>query len=406
MNPIRAAGVIALLALVVRGAYWGLRGTQVGQDTPGYLDLCGEWASDPLGAATQANGIDTLSFTFPLCAVNALPGDVAPQWVLVQLILSALGCGLLFDACRRLLGMQVAWIAGLIYALLWEAIQWDVYVLTDSLFIFYLILLSWLGARLSSPSSRSVRWGFGAALVLVAFARPTGAFVAISWLFAFGFGRLVTGRAWSGRRTVLIALPLVVLLALAIVGSVASRGILAGTFLQDLWASGVVMDDDSRWDYHYAPSPASSLPEFVFRNAFHLCVLFFLKVGLLFVPITGRFSTAHNVLNGLTLAPVMALGIGGWTWAVALRVRSLTPWLLSPTVSAVLTGLTFVDYDWRYRLPLLPFLAVGAGFAIVRGAGKRIRRRPFEPLSRAADDEGKASHEGDQEREHVVREAE
>lgn len=377
---------VAALALAARIAYWAYAGTRVGWDTAGYLGTCAALAGDPLAALRGGIGLEYLTFTAPLCSLVALDAPLS-AWVLLQVLGSTLACVLLFDAGMRLAGPAAGLAAGASSAVLWETLQWDVYVLSDSLFVTALAFTLWSLVRWyrePTPRRRTLAW---AGLAWLALARPVGLPMLLAWA---AFDLL------PGRRPRLFGHPAAAaaLLALAVLlsAAVSARPSWGEDQVLGKWRDGVLVDADPAFTYPYAPRPGEGVLGFALANADHLAAMAALKLGLLALPVAPRFSTLHNAVNVVTLAPLLVLGAAGALHA--LRHRPEAARLLLPPVAvvALLCAATFIDYDWRYRAPLGPPLALLGGLAAAaspRLAGlrarlaARVRATPEEPAAAA-----------------------
>lgn len=352
---------LAATALAARLAYWAYAGTRLGGDSTEYLGACQRLAADPLAALRAFVGLEYVGFTGPLCAFLALTGGSLPGWVGLQMLLGTGACLLVFDAGRRLVSPAGGLAAGFALALAWEALQWDVYVLSDSLFLSVLALaVRSLAVQRTEPSPRHALAAAGA-LALVAVSRPVGVPLVLAWL---AFDLLPRGHrarlGLAGRAPALATMVLLVLL----VATQSGRGGWLATVVRPDWAAGALVDQDPAFTYHYTPVPGAGVLGFALANLGPLLVMGVLKALLLFLPAVPRFSAVHVAANALTLVPTMALGLLGA--ATALRRRpDLVAVLVAPAAVLVLVvAATFVDWDWRYRAPLVPLLAVLAGYAL------------------------------------------
>lgn len=367
-----AAAVFAV-ALAARLAYWAYAGTRVGGDTPGYLAWCASAAADPVAALRGGIGIEYLGFTAPLCGFLGLTGNWFDGWVALQVLLSSAACALLFDAGRRLAGPTAGLVAGLGAAALWETLQWDVYVLSDSLFVAAMSAALWgLARHREAPSPRTRLLAF-AALAWVALSRPVGVPIVGLWLLWDLWPRRSTHRLGLLPPVAAAALIVAGVLAVAVVSSRPAWG---EAWLVPVWSTGTLVHDDPAFTYAYAPRPADGTVGFALANLDHLVVMGALKAALLLLPVVGRFSLVHNAVNLVTLVPLLALGL--WGLARAVRERPGLARLLGSPLLAIagIVALTFIDFDWRYRAPMGPPLALLAGYVVATTpalAGLRAR---------------------------------
>jgi len=119
------------------------RGTALGNDTNGYTRVCSTWFTDHIAALFAHKGIPYSGFTLPLCSVLSIPGATFDPWIALQIIISALGCVLIYRIGTELIDYRAGLLAGVALAVLWDTFLWDVYVLSDSLFTFGMIIVLW-----------------------------------------------------------------------------------------------------------------------------------------------------------------------------------------------------------------------------------------------------------------------
>ncbi len=353
--------VVFLFALGLRLANWAAMGTRVSPDGRSYLGTCGAWSSDPVGTLQAWIGIETASFTIPMCTVVEWLHLGVDAWIFLQVVASALACVLLFDTLKRSVNPTAAWLGAIGLAGLWEIAQWDAYLLTESLFIFYLMFSLWAYFRWREVPTRSRMWVFFLFLFLVATTRGTGLFVAVGWFTGFLVEWMVRSspqqRAVRWRTALVMAL-IGLLLVVGWVNMSGRADDYIGGRIADTWAQGTVVHDDPMWDYHYEAIPAEGNLGFFLANWYHVLVLGVLKVLALFLPFVPRFSAGHILVNSLTLIPLFLLAALGLVSGIRRRLWHLWPWLIPVAATLFWVSVNFVDYDWRYRVPILPSLIV------------------------------------------------
>lgn len=366
------AGAVSVfgLALVVRAAYWYMAGTRVSPDGYAYLSMCGPFWHEPLGWFSGAIEVEYLGFQAPLCVFLALPGTTIDHWVLVQILMTSLAATLLFDAARRRYGVVAGYVAGLSMAVLWETAQWDVYILSESTFLFVLSLTIWgIVKHAEEPASGHARALLAGTLIWLAFTRPVGMPIAVAIL---AWDLLPATSAW---RLALVARPwqavLVVSAAVILVATDSSRGDWAASAVGDVYRQGLLVHDDPTFRFAYTAHEAESFSGFVLANMGPVAVMGVLKSLLFFLPWVGRFSLLHNAVNTVTLVPVFLLAGTGAIRSMRAHSPDLRWWLTPIVVIVGIAALTFIDYDWRYRAPLTPFLGMLAASAFAAGT-------PFE----------------------------
>lgn len=320
----------------------------MGGDSPQYITQCDLWRRDVAGAAASFVGLEYSGFTLPMCSVLALTGGSFAAWVLVQVLLSSAAAGFLCDATRRIFGDASGILAGLAQSVLYETFQWDVYILSDSVFVSLLIVTLWATVwALASPKPARLAL-VGGLLLLVAITRPGGFLYSVGWLCCSCVILYRRGgpRLMSARRAVAgVSLAAVAAIVLA-AGPLASRIRFYARVMPEKLASGVVISDDPGWD-----APGAGPITILAR-----------RVGALWLPFVFRFSVRHAGMNVVVLVPIFLLGLAG----MALSPRRPEAWVVMVPIGVVhLCVLAiFVDWDWRYRAPMMPSLVVFAAATV------------------------------------------
>ena len=107
-------------------------------------------------------------------------------------------------------------------------------------------------------------------------------------------------------------------------------------------------------------------------------VLYLLRVIYFFMPYAEAFSITHNVVNTAFFA-IVALSLAGAVSAISMGRRSLMIgfWVMTALtlITAIFHALTIIDFDWRYRFPVIAPLVIisGIGFELAwdRYAGRK-----------------------------------
>lgn len=352
-SRLAAVGIFAF-ALLARLGFWAYNGTIVGNDD--YSQVCSLWFSDPVAGLFAHKGILYAGFTVPRCAFLQLPGTTAQGWIAVQILLSAVGCVLLYRIGVALVDFETGLFAGVALAVLWDTFFWDVSTLSDSLFTFALVLAAWSLVNYSrNPSTRN-RIGAFVALGYLAITRPHGIAFVLGWLafdlFPVGSDRrlgLFSGRLVPG-----------IPFALAPAGL---PYVVERYDLVDVWQSGwIVIFDSSLFVYDFPTQGDPGFVEFAVGNVHHVFVMGVLKVVFFFAPFVPRHSLVHILINAVTMLPVYVLGFAGMVRARR-RCYPLFRLCIGPVVGIlIVTAVTFVSYDFRYRAPVGPLFALACGY--------------------------------------------
>ncbi len=285
-----------------------------------------------------------------------------------QLVLAALAARALYGATRELApggGRRAAALATALFILWPETQQFNVYLLTESLFISLsvLALAAFVQARRGQLRGYLV---LAALLLLCALARPNG--------FVVGLAAALAGLLALAHRPDKQPLRLV-LLGLAALSPVLWHLLnyqLATYTLIETYQRGDLMFLVKDWAVHATRplalpppglSPVGRLAYFYWHNP---GVGVRLVLGKLFVFASGlkpHYSLVHKLMSVLLLWPCY------WLAARAARQRRL--WrparallVLVPVLQAGIVMLTVDDYDVRFLVPVLPFVFVLAALQL------------------------------------------
>ena len=370
LSPKIVAIGIFLLALFLRIGYWRMVGTITGGSSQNFLIFCDGLLTDPgslLSTMADATGVGTVSYWLlysgywvPLCGVLQLPGGSLNAIVGIQIVLSSLACVLIFQTGVREVGPIGGAVAGITMALFMDSFVWATRILTDAPFVFVLSLTLWQISRYKNDQTGRNRALVWACFILLTITRPNGLALVIGWLVfdllprdhSFRFN-IFPYRRFAVSATI-VAVP--ILLFVIIPGAL--------TFVQRHWSSGVIVANDPTFRYQYVPRPSSSPAEFVLMNLDYLLVMAVLKVLVFFLPVVGRFSLLHNVINLFTLVPAIVLGFVGAYRLISRRSTLARDWVVPLLVVVIIISATHIDYSWGYRAPLTPLLCLLTGYTI------------------------------------------
>jgi glycopeptide antibiotics resistance protein len=127
-------------------------------------------------------------------------------------------------------------------------------------------------------------------------------------------------------------------------------------FVRNYFIEGLVIHD--RPETFLAPPTTS----------WQFMVLTLFRLASFFQIIVANFSWSHNILNALLFVPMYFCALFAMVYTRAIwRSRgefcalSVASFFMTVLVFAVYQSLILIDYDWRYRLPvILPLVALSA----------------------------------------------
>jgi hypothetical protein len=375
-----------VLTALVGGAYalWTVRsGIRVGTDTATYS----RWADLLIAHDFNISSyLSEQSFVVPpvlylswIVVVAALKIILGASWTTGVVVLNwaALVTGVYrtLALVRRLACSRAAVVlSALLFLAAGDLLLFVPFVLSDLMFWVISTAVLTCGIALATEDERPVTEdaglliaGSGLTAVALVF-RPTGAPLATFWMAA------VVVRL--SRRVVIRALvPLLIsIVALAGVAIVVHAYILTHP---GIWPSGqlpgilAMLADEYRAGVLVYGLPAMA-PAVDWPGTIGLT---FLKLAYFFTPWLPHYSVAHVVINAVFFAPVYALSAAAVVNMRRLaRAQQLAVALLS-TYIVILSSfhaMMQIDYDHRYRLPLLPALIVLAAIGL-----ESLRRLPM-----------------------------
>ena len=382
VRPPKAA-VAMLLVAVVHGVYVLTMGVSLASDSAGYaywsarlLDSGFDYAGVMADAKTTFPAILYVLFATLLALLRLAFGS---GWMeaLVALNFAAhvvLG-GLVVRMAVRLTGSGPAgWGALLLYLSCFDLLVWVPVILSDATFVFLAFAIFTLAAARILGDAK----GWLKVLVPAAagvFYRPTGMVLLPDLAWAIWLSRTGTGKVRRGP----------VLAALA--AAVAALVVAFAWFMQDpgRWPFAALAGAFRSTAAYYAlgevvsgrletfHSPPARLGDFMLISADRFLHFFAFDAA--------AFSRAHRIGELVFLLPCYALA--SWLAVALWRGRTAFP---APERKvflaafgalfcyAIFHGLVQVDYDWRYRVPILPHLILLAAGGLADIA-RRVKAR-------------------------------
>lgn len=361
--------LIFLLALISRVAYMGVIGVRLGGDSAFYRSTAALLTETNFSLSSLIDhNIPFFYWAYPFVIAVFQQNNVLI--VIFQIIIQSLTAVLLYRIGAVLFGLRIGVFAGVIYALFWELIQWDMYILTDSLFTAMVVLLLYALIR-AQQTGDSKRWLiFAFVLFALILLRPTALPVAVSviWFITSGWGlryRLAMA---------LLALGIFILWVgeFWIFDTTSRYGADAYVkYFQSLFVDGIVIRDRPEYTLHVQWDPG-----FTSHNAITFIWVFVNRLIGFWYIWTAAFSKSHILYNILTMVPLYVFGLLGLvtSYRKGVHKKIITFMIMVIGTYWVFQGITEVDYDWRYRLPVLPFVILFAayGISIFLGECKRL----------------------------------
>ena len=310
-----------------------------------------------------------LGFVTVVALAKEIAGIYWP-WLIValNLILGAFVAVMIADVVYLLTKNRlIVWIIVFLYAFNPEIILWSRLVLSDVSYMFLNFLIFYFLTKLFfSPSSTNISFWIIIAVILCLnfFYRPSGIVMIPLVLFAWYLSTRKNKISWKW-----------------------VFGIFAGLILIALVAHTMVIQNINLWPFQFGER---YLTEQVVRNYQNGVVIhnrpytfhqrpsgFFDYFSITIDKLFGffyfsdrNFSIFHRLINYAIFLPLYFLGIMGIIRAGKEQTAPLKRSLIFLIVIVIITycvfyAMTVIDYDWRYRLAIMPYLLVVAGIFIL-----------------------------------------
>jgi hypothetical protein len=276
------------------------------------------------------------------------------DWPLLIVVLNwaavILNASLVLTTVRRVTSSVFAVVVAAVLLVNFEMLQFTCYPMTDVLFLGIATTVLVMSLRVAEqPSARAILGGTAALLVACMF-RPAAAPLVVVWVVALLWPRI-------GLRTIAALIVLSILLFAALMHDIT------------LWPFTLLR----RWvDYihgSYARGtivtgrPETSVaPPVGYMDYLAMILRRWLSF---FAPTMSSYSTLHKLANLLYFIPLYCLALAA---AFLRRSAATTLLLIAILATSAFHGMQEVDYDHRYRLPVLPPLIMLASIGTVEVA--------------------------------------
>lgn len=325
-------------------------------DTRLYIRLADGFAG---GDFSEAFNLDAVRWTKTLyVSLLALARTISPEhWQEIMMALNVACSGLLAVLLVEVVRRATRSVAGAAVALLlylgcYEIVLWLPFLLTDQLFALLAFVPFFLGARRILTPGEPPRTGLLLlSLLLAVFSRPPGVVMIPLALFI----ELVLVRRRVGHRVAAGVILLVVLVSLAV--------------------RTAAVDDPARWPFAFIKpkivefSAREKTGEVVYdrretfrappRNTGDHVVIVADRFVRFFQFTSSAYSRGHNLVNVAYFVPLYALMLAGIVHCLRgpdpRRRAFAIATLMGIGMFALLYAMTTLDYDWRSRMPVMPY---------------------------------------------------
>ncbi len=343
---------LLLFALLIRALYFLKTGVIHGGDTEFYLNF-----AKLIAEHKTIFGITDHPFYYSLYPLLLLLFQFNEQLIIIfQIILSAFSTATLYLIGSHVFSKHVGIIAATIHILSWELFQWDVYILTDSIVVSLMIATCYF--LIQSLRTKHMHWWLFtiSAMLLLAFARPASLpFLIIVFVFILTNLRSTRLKFW------------ITLTAIILFGYLfyffAHSGSLSLPFFLQFYTNEFMRGEII---HHRIYLPITWTTSLTFGSLVNALDIILARIGAFWLPFIQTFSWSHIIIN---IAYFIPLYMFSFYFCVRQKRGSGIKKEIVFLVSIVIVywlfqSMTEIDYDWRYRLPVLPFLTLiaAAGF--------------------------------------------
>ncbi len=297
----------------------------------------------------------------------------------LQIFLAGLSSVLVYSIAKSVFSENAGILSGLFYVFLFELFQWDTYILTDSLFVFILVLATYVVVR--REDWKRLNWLILLSLLLLAIImlRPT-AFPFLAALALFWLSQVTPSKRRIIVSFLLIVLGMVGLGAYAMGLFSQGEGLNIAHYLRyyiDNFRQGIVIRDRLAYSLPVQWDPGLTVSNLVLAIS-----IFIHRIAAFWFITVKEFSLWHKVFNLFTLTPLFLFALVGYfrKKREVIRPAYITLFRYLIGVFVLFQAMTEVDYDFRYRVPVLPFviLFAGYGLTIIKPTKLFPRARLFE----------------------------
>lgn len=342
-------------------------------DSPRYLEYAANIKE--YGFYIDAHNIWYIGYPLFILGVRSIH-DSLEAVVLAQYLFSFMGLIAVYFAAGKLTGNRLMALASaMLYLLFFEISIYNSYILCESLFVsMNAICLYFLISWYKGERGKQYFIFGGAFLAYTAMIKPTG--------IALIGAMLVYMLYWAWHKLESKPLKWVLPVLMAVPFVLLVNKMLETFGLMEEYRLGEIIYGvrrfEGRWFYSLLTVPAPENPyvpelsyppllqvaAFIFHHPLYWSKLFITKLFYYFAHVRPYWAVWHNLFSLAILIPLYTFAIGGLR-SLSSGVRLYALAFIS--LNALSIGLTTVDWDGRFLLPLLPLMFVLAGKGVRGG---------------------------------------
>jgi 4-amino-4-deoxy-L-arabinose transferase-like glycosyltransferase len=338
-------------------------GVRTGSDTGRYFTGANEILN---GGMPQGKSLSYIGYDLFVAFVTGLGGD-SFAIVLFQMVLAFFALLALYSFANNVFNKRSAFFAACLYALYHELCYWNNYVLTESIYMSFIIFSLWWLTKIKQP------WQWLVAGFLVLFTvsiRPHG--VGFLAAFAAYIMLMISAEQYKIKIGLIVLAILFFPLLWMKVGTMASHENLVvhhykqGTLIWGHPDSNleVIQDDPDASRYNKTNHPIAAIAWFIVEQPDRFIKLASRKFYYFVSHTRPFYSNTHNLITMVFLYPSYIFMIFGLIAARANKphIQALLFWILF--MQTLIVVLTFADWDGRHLIPVTPviFILAAAGF--------------------------------------------
>jgi hypothetical protein len=302
------------------------------------------------------------------------PGQVIP-FLIFQILLSAVAAVSIYRATSKIFNSNLAgFFSVMIFLLWWDIIQWNTTVMTESIFLTLMCLLL---SMLATFSGKKSDWIWTITLLIgILFTRPTGIVVVVAtFLFFVRYYWQSVLSKWSLRTSLIICMTIIAVFGAYLMFSlwdfteqlhkgniITYADVASGSPLYDeslqLKTEGLQFGDEER-------HPLIKLLSFIAYNPLHFIKAAALKIMYLLTATRPYYSWQHNAFNIAWQLVIYIMFVSGYRKSQHIPLKYCV--LATIIINCLLVGISTVDWDNRFYIPMVPgiILMAGGGISVV-----------------------------------------
>ena len=316
---------------------------------------------------------------------NLFPGQILP-FIIFQCIVSAFAVLALYKASEKIFNIkQAGLISGIIFLTWIDNIHWNVTTMSESLFCsvtcFLVLALAGFDGK-----PRSIFLIIMLPLISLLI-RPTGMLLILgTMVFLLRYYAIYLGEHKALRRGILTAIGFIVFAGANLMFTIwdfteqYARGNIV-TYVDrvrypELNVKGLRITPSDVEALRESKPPLLKIAQYILNNPIEFLKTAALKIWYLISGIRPYYSFQHNVF---TLAWMSAIYVAFYFGSVATGAKPILFFVLTVILAnCVLIGISSVDWDNRFYIPMEPGIVVicGGGFVLLKGRLKDMLGRP------------------------------